>query len=263
MMSFLTILGLCFAQEIVFVPSITDNPLLSKGLREALSISARGRDRYILTTQNFNLYIEQHNLDLYSIAEKQQALEQAKALKAKHLILATYTQKDQDHILKAQIYRSDLGAIQATVSQRAQSLTALEQLLPSFGEQLLSYTMIEEGITDPLSYPMVDIPSGAYLEEGARRNIKGFQIARFEVSQALYMAIMHENPSRREDCDALSPIKTLKTPVSCVSLFDAAHFANSYSQRMGKEICYEIQRDQITRKKDCAGYRLPTSQEWF
>ena len=114
-MSFLAILGLCFAQEIVFVPSITDNPLLSKGLREALSISARGRDRYILTTQNFNLYIEQHNLDLYSIAEKQQALEQAKALKAKHLILATYTQKDQDHILKAQIYRSDLGAIQATI----------------------------------------------------------------------------------------------------------------------------------------------------
>ena len=256
-------MNICLAEEIVFVPSITDQPALSKGLREALSIGAKGRNRYILTEQNFNLYIQENNLNLYSIADKQTELEQAKALNAKHLIVSSYTKQQNQHRIKAVIYRSDLNAMQASIAIKAQSLEELTQRLPAFGEQLLFYTYIEEGVADPLAYPMIDLPSGAYLSDGKRVNVSGYQMGKFEVSQSLYMAIMDENPSRREDCDAPSTIKTLNTPVSCVSLFDAAQFANAYSRRHEKEACYEVSRDQIQRKPSCKGFRLPTSEEWF
>ncbi len=263
MFSMIFVVNICIAEEMVFVPSITDQPVLSNGLQEALSIRAKGRNRYILTKQNLKIYMQENDIKMYMITSKQTELEQAKELKAKHLILSSYIQERNTHRLKAVVYRSDLNAMQASISIQASSLSALQQKIPAFGEQIISYTLIEEGVRDPLAYPMIDLPSGAYISDGKRINISGYQMGKFEVSQTLYMAIMDENPSRREDCDAPSVIKTLNTPVSCVSVFDAARFANAYSKRHGKEACYEIFRDQIQSKPACNGFRLPTSQEWF
>ena len=263
MFSMIFLINMGVAEEIVFVPSITDQPVLSNGLQEALSIRSKGRNRYILTKQNLKIYTQENNIQMYMVTSKQTELEQAKELKAKHLVLSSYTQEKNLHRLKAVVYRSDLNAMQASISIQASSISALQQKIPAFGEQIISYTLIEEGVRDPLAYPMMDLPSGAYFSDGKRINLSGFQMGKFEVSQILYMAIMDENPSRREDCDAPSAIKTLNTPVSCVSVFDAARFANAYSKRHGKEACYEIFRDQIQSKPACNGFRLPTSKEWF
>ena len=261
-MVLLIITNIVFALEVVYIPYITDQPYLSKMLNEALSLQARERSRFILTEENANIYMQKKNLDA-TLFQLDTPLEQAKALQAKHLVLASYEQKENTHILKTVLYRSDLASMQASISIKADSLDELSPKLPTLAEQLLSYTFIEEGVTDPLAYPLVDIPSGAYMNNGKRENISGFQMGKFEVSQVLYMAVMNENPSRREDCDRPYSGQSLHTPVSCVSIFDAAQFTNVYSQRMGKTPCYEITRDQITKIPKCTGFRLPSSQEWF
>jgi formylglycine-generating enzyme required for sulfatase activity len=75
-----------------------------------------------------------------------------------------------------------------------------------------------------------------------------------EVSQALYGAVMGDNPSWRRD-----PTR----PVDRVSWSDALRFANAYSVHQGRPPCYTMAHE-VTWDDglDCTGWRLPTEAEW-
>jgi len=68
-------------------------------------------------------------------------------------------------------------------------------------------------------------------------NMPGFWIGKYEVTQALYQAVMGRNPVDR---DSVSPL----APVTSVSWHDAMEFCRRLSQTTGKT------------------YRLPTEAEW-
>ena len=250
-----------FAQtiEVIYIPNIDHASKLSQKLHIALSVAAKGRPLHVLTKENLAVYIDEHNINIDDLIQGN-ALAQAIALKAKHLILCTYN--DKTHTLETVLYRSDLKSPQAQLIKSYSHENELISALPSLAEQLISYTLLEEGIQDPLAYPLVPVPSGHHNLYDITMH-KGFTIGQTEVSQALYMAIMHTNPIYDPVCDAIPPKKSLAAPVSCVSLFDAAMFSNHYSKLLGKEGCYSINSDGLTRRKHCNGCRLPTSEEWI
>ncbi|MCB9762031.1 MAG: SUMF1/EgtB/PvdO family nonheme iron enzyme [Alphaproteobacteria bacterium] len=87
-----------------------------------------------------------------------------------------------------------------------------------------------------------------------------FAIARTEVTQAMYAAVMGENPSVAE----YKGVSLLgdELPVQNVSWVDAVRFCNALSEREGLTPAYAIQGEQVTWNRDAEGYRLPTEAEW-
>jgi pimeloyl-ACP methyl ester carboxylesterase len=90
---------------------------------------------------------------------------------------------------------------------------------------------------------------------GMKRTIRvdGFEIAREEITQREYQAVIGANPSSH-----IGP----NFPVENVSWFDAIRFANAFSIRQKTEPCYNPSTGERVRIK-CKGYRLPTDAEWF
>ena len=85
---------------------------------------------------------------------------------------------------------------------------------------------------------------------------KDFWIGRTEVSQALYSAVMNDNPSAFQ-----SPTN----PVESITWLDAILFCNAYSTQMGLTPVYEVTLGApiTVRWNELAiGYRLPTEAEW-
>ena len=82
-----------------------------------------------------------------------------------------------------------------------------------------------------------------------------FYVSTTEVTQALYKAIMDENPSSN---------KGDLYPVTDVSWFEAIEFANALSAYEGLEQCYDIADGEVSLPlgTQCLGYRLPTEAEW-
>ncbi|WP_234462397.1 formylglycine-generating enzyme family protein [Adhaeribacter terrigena] len=85
--------------------------------------------------------------------------------------------------------------------------------------------------------------------------IQPFLLAKFPVTQALYAAVIQQNPSTFP-----SPQK----PVENVSWVEAAQFCNALSAQEKLESCYEIPAnlENITFNSQANGYRLPTEAEW-
>ena len=89
---------------------------------------------------------------------------------------------------------------------------------------------------------------------------QGFCIATTEVTQALYVDVMGENPSADQDCGGTCPVERL-------SWHMAASFTNALSGRAGRSDCYTCAGEPLTcapveELLACDGYRLPTSAEW-
>jgi formylglycine-generating enzyme required for sulfatase activity len=120
----------------------------------------------------------------------------------------------------------------------------------------------------PVSYEMVKIQSG-HFKMGAEREeldekpvhrvdlTQSFAMGRTEVTQALWLEVMGENPSSSPACGG-------ECPVDMVNWFDAVSFANALSKREGLEACYRIEGKSVSWPDGlkCHGYRLPTEAEW-
>jgi formylglycine-generating enzyme required for sulfatase activity len=97
-------------------------------------------------------------------------------------------------------------------------------------------------------------------EEGRTANetrhevtLNGFFIAKHEVTQKDYAALMRNNPSR---------FKGDSNPVEQVSWFDAVRYCNEKSRREGLVPAYAINGANVTWNRAANGYRLPTEAEW-
>lgn len=82
---------------------------------------------------------------------------------------------------------------------------------------------------------------------------KDILVAKYEVSQALWLDINDDNPS--VDIDESKPVHNL-------SWLDAVLFCNKLSQAEGLAECYQINGDEVSFDYEATGYRLPTEAEW-
>ncbi len=88
--------------------------------------------------------------------------------------------------------------------------------------------------------------------------INAYKIAKHEVTQELYMAVMGENPSYFKDDPDDGEIQE-KRPVECVTWYEACDFCNKLSELLGLTPCYD---KSYICNYNANGYRLPTESEW-
>lgn len=107
---------------------------------------------------------------------------------------------------------------------------------------------------------MIRIPSGDILLRDDRKQntwhvkIQPFLLHKYPVTQKIYTAITHHNPSA---------FIGLKNPVDSVSWLEATTFCNLLSSQEGLQVYYEKNTDNIVScNVDADGYRLPTEAEW-
>ena len=80
-----------------------------------------------------------------------------------------------------------------------------------------------------------------------------FLVAATQVTQAQWLALMHENPAWA---------KGDELPVESVSWYDAALFCNRLSEALGLRAAYDASGDVLQLDLDAPGFRLPTEAEW-
>ena len=78
-------------------------------------------------------------------------------------------------------------------------------------------------------------------------------MSKTEITQAVYKAVMGENPSR---------FKGDSLPVESVSWYDAVEFCNKLSKKAGLEPAYSINGRSVEWNRNASGFRLPTVDEW-
>lgn len=113
------------------------------------------------------------------------------------------------------------------------------------------------------------IPAGTFMmgsppdEEGRgdweeQRQVtltRAFYLARTEITQAQWQAVMGANPSRFAGRG--------RYPVENISWLDAVRYVNALSKAEGLPTCYRILGNRADfMGLDCEGYRLPTEAEW-
>lgn len=135
----------------------------------------------------------------------------------------------------------------------------------------------EQGLLAPLGFEptgrsplsMVAVPEGRFWmgsadmggvrrEEVPLRRVERsmpFEIGVYPVTQALYLAVMGDNPSRFPN-----PI----SPANRVRWYDACRFCNALSDRLGRTRAYHIDEQslKVSWRKRADGFRLPTEAEW-
>jgi formylglycine-generating enzyme required for sulfatase activity len=86
-----------------------------------------------------------------------------------------------------------------------------------------------------------------------RVTIAAFYLAKSEVTQAEYQALMEDNPSNFKGGTLL---------VENVTWSDAVRYCNARSAREGFTPAYSINGETVTWNRAANGYRLPTEAEW-
>jgi formylglycine-generating enzyme required for sulfatase activity len=82
--------------------------------------------------------------------------------------------------------------------------------------------------------------------------VSAFQMSRYEITQAQYLAVMAGNPSKFTGDDS--------RPVEQVSWYEAVTFCNKLSERVGLQPCYNLTTWACDFSRN--GFRLPTEAEW-
>ena len=83
--------------------------------------------------------------------------------------------------------------------------------------------------------------------------VGSFYMAKTEVTQQEYQAVMGNNPSET---------KGDNLPVTNITWYDAIQYCNKLSEAEGLTPCYTIAGTTVTWDKSANGYRLPTEAEW-
>ena len=123
-------------------------------------------------------------------------------------------------------------------------------------------------------YEMVSVDAGEFImgstkSEGSNsgrnaphsvRITQPFTIGSTEVTQALYEAIMGENPT--EVFIGGEGIREPTYPVSTVKWVEAVEFCNRLSKKEGLRPAYRVSGADVEWNRDADGYRLPTEAEW-
>lgn len=103
--------------------------------------------------------------------------------------------------------------------------------------------------------PPDEIGRGDWEDQRQVTLTRAYYMARTEVTQGQWTAVMGSNPAKFAGRD--------RYPIETVSWLDAVRYVNALSKAEGYPTCYRI-RD--TRADfmglDCEGYRLPTEAEW-
>ncbi len=118
--------------------------------------------------------------------------------------------------------------------------------------------------TDALPEGMVLVPAGTFMMGSANGESneqpvhqvtisKSFYIAKYEVTQAEWVKVMGDNPSKWTG-DNL--------PVEMVSWTDVVDYCNKRSEAEGLTLCYSGDGSAISCDFTANGYRLPTEAEW-
>ncbi|MBU0549991.1 formylglycine-generating enzyme family protein [Myxococcota bacterium] len=148
------------------------------------------------------------------------------------------------------------GASQASARARLDRFFTPLALTPPPGHDLIDMVSVPAGRSWMGS---ADIGGRTPRDEIPLRRVeisRPYLISRYLVTQALYIAVMGENPSRYR-----APLN----PVERVSWFDAARFCNALSQLSGLRPAYVIgpgARPEVRLNPKADGYRLPTEAEW-
>jgi formylglycine-generating enzyme required for sulfatase activity len=108
---------------------------------------------------------------------------------------------------------------------------------------------------------LVEIPGGIIVLRDDRTKqkwtveLKPFHLAKFLVTQDLYLEISGESPST---------FKGNKRPVETVSWRDAVIFCNLLSKQTGLKPCYStpVDSEEILFDSQANGFRLPSEAEW-
>jgi formylglycine-generating enzyme required for sulfatase activity len=86
-----------------------------------------------------------------------------------------------------------------------------------------------------------------------RVTVSDFYMAKSEVTQKEWTALMGDNPSNS---------KGENLPVENISWFDAVRYCNARSVKDGLVPAYTINGETVTWNGSAGGYRLPTESEW-
>lgn len=108
-----------------------------------------------------------------------------------------------------------------------------------------------------------------YDEAQTDVEVHGFLMARTEVTQAQWTAVMGSNPSYFQGNLGGGP----NHPVEQVSVWDALRYLNALSLEEGLDVCYDLssctgdgglscEPGTLVPKRSCPGYRLPSEAEW-
>lgn len=83
--------------------------------------------------------------------------------------------------------------------------------------------------------------------------IDDFYLGKFEVTQAEYLKVMGENPSK---------FKGNNLPVENISYQQTLEYCNKLSEMEGLTPVYDLTANPATIMEGANGYRLPTKEEW-
>jgi len=135
------------------------------------------------------------------------------------------------------------------------------------------------------SSAMVYVPGGSFqMGNGSDGSygpvhtvtLSGFYMGKYQVTQALYRAVMGSNPSSFSSNPASGEVQGMH-PVEQVSWYDAIEFCNALSLKEGLSPYYSIDKVNkdpnnsnsydnmkwtVTRNSAATGYRLPTEAQW-
>jgi uncharacterized repeat protein (TIGR02543 family) len=121
------------------------------------------------------------------------------------------------------------------------------------------------------SFKMGSLPTDSDIDDDEKPQhdvtiTKGYYMAKYEVSQALFKSVMGYNPSVVSTADSSLPVET-------VSWYEAVEFCNKLSEQEGltpvytlsnktSDTTHPIANMRVTVDWNKNGYRLPTEAEW-